>query len=101
MTTQFTYHVGIMSPRAEVIVYNRQDKVEYKVLSDYASESNIRSHVGNYGSGSYDPYYDGWYGNRKVAVERLEIEIKRTENYLEALKFSLKVTKKKVWEEIK
>lgn len=95
------FYVGMFSPRAEVEVYNRQNKVEYKILSDYASERDIRSSLGNYGSGTYDPWYSGYYMDRKVATDRLQEEISHAEEYLEKLKFALKVTKKKVWEEIK
>lgn len=101
MAKQYTYHVGILSPQAEVIVYNRQNEVEFKIISGSASEKEIRSRVGNYGSGQYEPYYSGYYSERKVAISRLEEEIQRTKDYLEALEFSLKVTKKKNWEEVK
>ena len=95
------YSIGIIGIRGVVEVTNRQQHVEYKIISGYASEEDARKAAGNHGSGAYDCYYDGWYPRRKPAIERMENKIKELEKELEELKFSLKVTKKKKWIEVK
>ncbi|AUR82879.1 coil containing protein [Vibrio phage 1.029.O._10N.261.55.A7] len=91
------FHVGIIDPCAEVEVTNRQQHVEFKIISGYASESDIRASVGNYGRNQYEPHYSGYYASRKISINRLESEIERTKEYLAGLEFSLKVTKKRNW----
>ena len=95
------YSLGIIGVRSEVEVTNRQNCVEYKTLSGYCSEEEVRSTVGNFGSGTYSFYYDGYYFNRKQAIQRLECDIEYAEKHLSELKFALKVTKKKSWIEVK
>ncbi len=84
-----------------VDVINRQQHVEYKILSAYGSEEDVRAAVGNEGRGTYSHYFDGYHFNRKPALERMEEDIKQLEEDLSRLKFAVKVTKKKTWKLVK
>jgi len=85
---------------ATVEVINRQQKVEYKVISGKASEQEIRAALGNVGRGTYDYCFNGFHYDRKPAIQRLEDGIKELEKQLEEMKFALKVTKKKNWSRV-
>ena len=84
-----------------VEVINKQSHVEYKVLASYADEKDVRAAVGNCNRDTYAHHFDGYYFNRKPAIERMESDIEYLEKELEQLKFALKVTKKKKWVEVK
>ena len=95
---EFTF--GYTNPTT-VEVTNRQQHVEYKVLSSFADEKDVRGAVGNAGRSQYAHYFDGYHFHRKPAIERMESDIEYLEKELEQLRFALKVTKKKTWIEIK
>jgi|VirMetMinimDraft_7_1064189.scaffolds.fasta_scaffold00306_14 hypothetical protein len=95
---KFTF--GYTNPTT-VEVINRQQHVEYKILTGYGDEKDARAAVGNEGRGTYDHYFDGYHFNRKPAIERMESDIEDLEKQLDKLKFALKVTKKKKWIEVK
>ena len=93
--------IGMFGPKAKVAITNKQNTVEYKVLSGHATESDARSAAGNIYKELYDFSYSGDYSNRKPAVDRISSRITELEKELEQLKFCLKVTKKKNWVEVK
>ncbi len=95
------YSIGIIGVRGVVEITNRQQHVEYKVIEGWVSEEDARQAAGNYACGTYDCFYDGSHPHRKPAVERMESKIKELKKELEELEFSLKVTKKKKWIEVK
>lgn len=82
---------------AKVEVTNRQQRVEFKVLSGFASEEEVRRSVGNSLCDTYDYRYTGFYMDRNKAIERMESKLKYLEKEIETLKFAIKVTKKKNW----
>lgn len=96
---RFTF--GYTSPTT-VEVTNRHGFVEYRILSGHkCSEKDVRAEIGNIFRGAYCHSYSGNYSERSNAVKRIENEIAELEENLEKLRFSLKVTKKKTWKEVK
>ncbi|QDP67512.1 MAG: hypothetical protein Unbinned5350contig1004_19 [Prokaryotic dsDNA virus sp.] len=95
---EFTF--GYANPTT-VEVTNRQQHVEYKILTSFADERDVRSAVGNAGRNQYAHYFDGFHFHRKPAIERMESDIEYLEKELAQLKFALKVTKKKIWVEVR
>ena len=91
---------GIINTKRVEIV-NRQKNVEYKELDTFVDEQSARASAGNIYRGTYEHSYSGYYFERANAINRLEKEIKKTEEKLKELKFCLKVTKKKEWVKIK
>jgi len=83
-----------------VEVINRQQKVEYNVISGIADEKDVRAFLGNVGRDTYDYCFTGHYSDRKPAIKRLEEDIEELEKQLEYMKFALKVTKKKQWSKV-
>jgi hypothetical protein len=83
-----------------VEVINRQQKVEYKVLSGSANKKEVRAALGNVYRDTYSYCFTGYYSDRKPAIKRLEGEIKNLEEKVKEMKFALKVTKKKHWSEV-
>jgi len=100
MTKKMKFTMGFNNV-ATVEVTNRQQSVEYKIISGCADEKEVRSSVGNALRGTYDHYYSGFYSQRKKAVARIESDIEQLESDLETLRFALKVTKKKNWAVVK
>ena len=94
---EFTF--GYTSPTT-VEVTNRQQHVEYKILTSFADERDVRAAVGNAQRGTYSHYFSGWHHERKPAIERIEDDIKELKSQLKELEFALKVTKKKTWKQI-
>lgn len=90
------FTVGMFDP-AKVEVTNRQQNVEFKLLSGFASEEEVRKSVGNSFRDTYDYSYTGFYMDRNKAIERMESKLKDLESEIETLKFAIKVTKKKNW----
>ena len=84
-----------------VEVINRQQKVEYNVISGIADEKEVRAFLGNVGRrDTYDYCFTGHYSDRKPAISRLKEQIKELEKEIEYIKFALKVTKKKNWSKV-
>ena len=80
-----------------VEVTNRQQHVEYRILTSFADERDVRSAVGNAQRGTYSYYFSGWHNERGPAIERIKEDIKDLKEKLLELEFALKVTKKKKW----
>jgi hypothetical protein len=95
---RFTF--GYTAPTT-VEVTNRQQHVEYKILTGFADERDVRAAVGNAHRGTYSHYFSGWYNERSPAIERIEEDIRSLKKELLELEFALKVTKKKKWVLIK
>ena len=95
---EFTF--GYTNPTT-VEVTNRQQHVEYKILTGFADERDVRTAIGNAQRGTYSHYFSGWYGDRSPAIKRIEEEIRELKERLSELEFALKVTKKKKWVLIK
>jgi len=91
---------GCFSPTT-VEVINRQQKVEYEILSGSATEQEVRAALGNVYRDTYSTFcFTGYYSDRKPAIQRLEEDIKSLEEKIEEMKFALKVTKKKHWSKV-
>jgi hypothetical protein len=90
---------GFLSPTT-VEVINRQQKVEYEILSGSATEQEVRAALGNVYRDTYSYCFTGYYSDRKPVIQRLEEEIKSLEEKIEEMKFALKVTKKKHWSKV-
>tara|TARA_R100000544_G_scaffold18817_1_gene8993 strand:+ start:253 stop:561 length:309 start_codon:yes stop_codon:yes gene_type:complete len=83
-----------------VEVINRQQKVEYKIISGIASEKEVRAALGDVGRSGCEPFFTGFYSDRKPVIKRLEKKIQELEKQVDDMKFSLKVTKKKHWSKL-
>lgn len=91
--------VGMFNP-STVRITNKQNCVEYQVISGFASEREARRAAGNFHKSLYQYDFDGYYMNRKEALTRLEQELEATLRKAEELKCAINVTKKKVWKEV-
>ena len=90
---EFTFGHG----RTTVKVTNRQQFVEYEILTGYGSEVDVRAEVGNCERGLYAHYFDGYHFHRKEAIKRMERDLEGAKEIVKRLEFSIKVTKKKTW----
>ncbi len=78
---------GFFSPTT-VEVINRQQKVEYEILSGSATEQEVRAALGNVYRDTYSYCFTGYYADRKPVIQRLEEEIKSLEEKIEEMKFT-------------
>ena len=93
------YTFGFTNPTT-VKITNRQQHVEYEILTGFGDERDVRAAIGNILKGTYSHNFSGWYHERKPAIERIESDIKQLKQELEELEFALKVTKKKTWKQL-
>lgn len=69
--------VGVYHPDT-VEITNKQNCVEYKPIKGFVTEEEARRAAGNLWKDTYAYSYDGYYFNRKQALQRLEKELETT-----------------------
>lgn len=92
MTNKLELNAGMINPIPFTVV-NKQGYVEYS-SKGFLSEEEARRSVGNIWRSTYDYSYDGYYFNRKQALDRMQKELEDTLKKAEELKLAISMTKK-------